>query len=191
MAKWLSRDPIGEEGGINLYGYVGNNPINKIDPLGLAELYTDQTNGVTYFNPTPEEDGLVTSFASRSDVTDNSLPGAAGPYSSANVYPAAGPHRNLPVPYGPNDLLLTDDTERGRWLHGGGTGLPDPLAPYQGWMPTHGCTRLQNKDIQELVRLVRKFKKDHPGVKIPYKRSPDPYIPKAVPVPLGPPYPGK
>ena len=33
--RWLSRDPIGEEGGINLYGYVGNSPTNRIDPLGL------------------------------------------------------------------------------------------------------------------------------------------------------------
>ena len=34
-ALWLSRDPIGEAGGLNLYGYVGNNPINFRDPLGL------------------------------------------------------------------------------------------------------------------------------------------------------------
>ena len=34
--RWLSRDPIGEEGGINLYGYVSNRPVNLWDPLGLS-----------------------------------------------------------------------------------------------------------------------------------------------------------
>jgi RHS repeat-associated protein len=33
--RWQSRDPIGESGGINLYGYVGNDPVSLIDPLGL------------------------------------------------------------------------------------------------------------------------------------------------------------
>ena len=34
-ARWLSRDPIAEQGGINLYGYVGGNFVNAVDPLGL------------------------------------------------------------------------------------------------------------------------------------------------------------
>lgn len=36
IADWLSRDPLGEAGGINLYGFVGNNPVNKRDLLGLT-----------------------------------------------------------------------------------------------------------------------------------------------------------
>jgi RHS repeat-associated protein len=32
--RWPSRDPIEERGGMNLYGFTENNPINKIDILG-------------------------------------------------------------------------------------------------------------------------------------------------------------
>ncbi|MBI4864735.1 MAG: RHS repeat-associated core domain-containing protein [Candidatus Riflebacteria bacterium] len=35
MGRLLSRDPIGFAGGINVYGYVGNNPIRYRDPRGL------------------------------------------------------------------------------------------------------------------------------------------------------------
>ncbi len=33
--RWLSKDPIGISGGLNLYAFCGNNPVNFIDPLGL------------------------------------------------------------------------------------------------------------------------------------------------------------
>ncbi len=36
MGRWLSRDPIGEEGGYNLYRMVSNNTINRFDFLGLG-----------------------------------------------------------------------------------------------------------------------------------------------------------
>ncbi|MCI0565142.1 MAG: RHS repeat-associated core domain-containing protein, partial [Nitrososphaera sp.] len=35
LGRWLNRDPIEEAGGINLYGFVENDPINWIDPHGL------------------------------------------------------------------------------------------------------------------------------------------------------------
>jgi RHS repeat-associated protein len=37
LQRWLNRDPIEEAGGINLYGFVGNDSINWFDPLGLRE----------------------------------------------------------------------------------------------------------------------------------------------------------
>ncbi|QXP85201.1 RHS repeat-associated core domain-containing protein [Methylococcus sp. Mc7] len=36
--RWLSRDPIGEAGGVNLYAYVGNNPVTLADPDGLLAV---------------------------------------------------------------------------------------------------------------------------------------------------------
>lgn len=50
--RWLNRDPIEEAGGINLYSYVGGNPISRTDPLGLA------CNGLGCWN-TPAELGYA------------------------------------------------------------------------------------------------------------------------------------
>jgi RHS repeat-associated protein len=38
LGRWLSRDPIGEQGGTNLYRYVHNDSVNAIDPLGLLDF---------------------------------------------------------------------------------------------------------------------------------------------------------
>ena len=36
IPRWPSRDPIEEEGGLNLYGFVGNDGVNAIDLIGLT-----------------------------------------------------------------------------------------------------------------------------------------------------------
>jgi len=39
IGRWMTRDPIGERGGINLYGFAGNNPVNWADPYGLEIFF--------------------------------------------------------------------------------------------------------------------------------------------------------
>ncbi len=43
IGRWMTRDPIAEDGGVNLYEYCGNDPINKTDPSGLTPYTTKRT----------------------------------------------------------------------------------------------------------------------------------------------------
>ena len=51
--RWLSRDPIEEAGGLNLYAYCVNDPLNCVDPFGL------QGTGPRAVQPRPPPDPLL------------------------------------------------------------------------------------------------------------------------------------
>jgi RHS repeat-associated protein len=80
LQRWLNRDPMGEWGGINLYGFVGNSPPNGLDPLGLEITYYYSEGGLLYpSGSTPYLMGdnfgeqLVTSFYNIIPVAANAL----------------------------------------------------------------------------------------------------------------------
>ncbi|MCO5043847.1 MAG: RHS repeat-associated core domain-containing protein [Kiritimatiellae bacterium] len=60
MGRWLSRDPLGERGGLNLHGFVRNDPIRYVDPLGL----------VTYDLDPSTHEGVPWKWADLSDRAD-------------------------------------------------------------------------------------------------------------------------
>ncbi len=47
IERWLNRDPLGETGGINLYAYVQNDPVDWVDPWGLISCNDAKYNGIS------------------------------------------------------------------------------------------------------------------------------------------------
>jgi RHS repeat-associated protein len=68
--RWLNHDPIGERGGLNLYDYVGNNPINLEDHEGLTGSIWGSSGTLTV-NGT-KVTGINTSDEFFKAITDNS-----------------------------------------------------------------------------------------------------------------------
>ncbi len=88
--RWPSRDPIGERGGVNLYGFVGNDGVNQWDMLGMKA---------------PASIGKHGSFRISPDfVTDGRAPGNDAAFNNP-TYTIAG----FNVDYFPNpDVNCTD-----------------------------------------------------------------------------------
>ena len=50
LCRWLNQDPRGESGGINLYAFCCNNPVNNFDPDGCAYFAKRRINGGKFQN---------------------------------------------------------------------------------------------------------------------------------------------
>ena len=170
--KWTTRDPLGEAGGYNLYGFVGNSAMNWIDSWGLVSLETSISGDFTKFDPRPEDpEGVPLTIQTRVKPDSLSKKDAGGPFTSSDVYVV---YKEDSKSYGPKGAYIYVDPKRQQNIHGGGScpdnNMNDPLLPRQGWCKTRGCTRGQNEDVQELARRILDFQFRHPGAKIPYSR---------------------
>ena len=59
LGRWISRDPIAEQGGLNLYEYVGNRPVRDIDAYGLdVKIKYKDGSEQTFANASELMDGL-------------------------------------------------------------------------------------------------------------------------------------
>ena len=77
--RWPSRDPIEERGGVNLYGFVGNDGLNRNDYLGLATVF-----------PLPDSGGIEIDIP---PVDPNAPPvdNVGEPLYDPNQYAGGGP----------------------------------------------------------------------------------------------------
>jgi RHS repeat-associated protein len=120
IGRWVSRDPIFEAGGVNLYGYVRNNPLNRMDPLGLSDVTYDSGSGtITVYD---NKGNQVEQFPAGNNTTSTSngpWPNGTFPYSHYVPHPESGPTG----PYGSNGNFVFDVPGRfGMGIHSGRSG---------------------------------------------------------------------
>ncbi|MCX6883825.1 MAG: RHS repeat-associated core domain-containing protein [Verrucomicrobia bacterium] len=80
--RWLSRDPLGERGGANAYGFIGNEPVNDVDVLGLlaASVVSVEYSG----HGSAEKNGASSQYV----AIDNLIKGQV-PLKASDSEPAA------------------------------------------------------------------------------------------------------
>jgi RHS repeat-associated protein len=194
--RWLNRDPIGEQGGLNLYGMVGNDGVNLIDYLGLDWIQYTGTQITMYGGAPPDKSKVIAQCNATSGLTSESqkpsksnvpnegpIPG--GDYS---INLKGDPNRVAPVP-GPTpgggisqlprkpdgttaypdwgDQRAKLDPKKGTKTHGRDSFyIHDSAKGY-----THGCIEVPCKDLFEKLKEYRKAGAKSIDVNVDYSNS--------------------
>jgi RHS repeat-associated protein len=123
--RWLSRDPISEEGGLNLYDYVDDNPIWAIDPDGLKKCF--KWFLITFYN---NKSGNRATKRNPDLLNDNSAATADRRYSPNGTHqPTFDPtaSSNPPYPRGTRLVVIRPNgKEDKRVIQDVGKGFAEP-----------------------------------------------------------------
>jgi RHS repeat-associated protein len=186
---------------LNLYSYVRNNPLAKVDPDGhglldwalrklkgpepapppppppapepppMAELKTDMQGHTTTLYTTDKNGDLTTTQIETRTDVVKGAKPGAADPYTSDVVGASNRHAGDPA-YGPAGAFIDTGDSRGRDIHGGGSSLGvHAFDPQQPLTPTLGCTRGHNEDVTNLGNAITNFQQANPSVVIPYVRE--------------------
>jgi hypothetical protein len=132
----------------------------QLEPNDLHGVFTNDQNNLVFTNA---QGSRVLSCAARNRTTGGPGFGHNG-RCPLGEFLLGSPVAMNKVPFGhwftpildyQNNHAMRNFGREGIGIHGGGSGLPNPFAPQQGWMVTHGCIRVQNADNATLVPFVQ------------------------------------
>ena len=147
LGRWLSRDPIEEQGGLNLYGFVNNDPVNAYDTLGLWKEYkkTRKKRRRTYI----QENGDTREDLARIVGLD------VGEFNDWAKQENAGCAYSVPNIWISADLMRGGDA-RERFRNLGGT-----IGKFVGTdLFTHGFHVIKPKTVAELISSLKDSRGD-------------------------------
>jgi RHS repeat-associated protein len=102
LGRFLGRDPIQEKGGLHLYGFAGNNSVNRWDYLGNNPLSASQSSiGDLMLSDGGALEGFSLSYSNQMAALANSS--LNGPLSGANdvYFDDGSPNAQVPNPSAP------------------------------------------------------------------------------------------
>jgi RHS repeat-associated protein len=134
LGRWISRDPIAEDGGINLYGYVGNGVMVAVDPLGLVKLIffdpnhkrrDNLANGSDLTNAANTRDGIRLPMSSLQQVHDTmkKIHDSGVPIDGVEFWDHGSPNQQEmgDIGWSPTQILLDPFMGIANFIEPGGT----------------------------------------------------------------------
>jgi RHS repeat-associated protein len=94
LGRWLNRDPLEEQGGINLYEYSINSPVNWVDPAGTLMMPAPPSAGPIGFPglpPSPPPTGTPIAPPQGPPTGTPPAPPGPGPIGYPPLPPSPGP----------------------------------------------------------------------------------------------------